>query len=160
MNKKIIITLAAGIIVLGLVIGLIFCPFKKPKTMTRSQIAEYRQRLRDILNQTEGEYERPEDEYERLKALKELAKEVGAGYVHTKFVGSDTVKIGSQTVTTTYQNPISEAEIVLNINNALQTEMMIDICEIAARNYHIAAIATLAASFSAFVAWRATYVKK
>lgn len=148
MNKETIIILAAVIIVLGLVIviGLIFRPFKKPKTMTRAEIATYRQKLRNILN-TE------KDEKKRLEALKELAKEVGAGYVHTQIASTTTKKTASGSETSIYQNPISESELVLNINNALQTETMIDVCKTASRNFWFTMFAALAAILSALAAW-------
>jgi hypothetical protein len=116
------------------------------------KFAEYRQELCTILNN--------ENESQRYEELKLLAKKVGAGYVNTKVVCSDTRKIGTATVTDIRQNPISESELVLNINNALQTEMMIDMCNTAARNFWLALIASIAAAMSAFAAWRAIVIKK
>lgn len=114
--------------------------------MTHKEIAVYRQELCCILNTIK-------DEGERLEALKEFAKKVGAGYVHTTIACSDTIKEGTKTTTTTWQNPISESELVLNINNALQTETMIEVCKTAARNYKIAIAAAIAAVLSALAAW-------
>lgn len=119
--------------------------------MTRKEIAEYRQRLHKILN--------IEDENQRLGELKQLAKEVGAGYEHTEIATATTTTTttGNETRhdTTTYSNPISESELVLNINNALQTEIMIDMCKTATKNYRIAFVAVIAAAFSALAAWSA-----
>jgi hypothetical protein len=112
--------------------------------MTRKEIAGYRQKLRNILNK--------DDDEERLNELEQLAKEVGAGYVNTKIAGTSTVPDGNGTLTTIHQNPISESELVLNINNALQTETMIDLCKTAARNFWIAVVAVLIAFVSALAA--------
>lgn len=114
--------------------------------MTREKISKYRQKLRDILND--------EDEKERLEKLKKLAKEVGAGYVHTEIAPTTTtVPDGNGHLTTTCNNPISisESELVLNINNALQTETMIDMCNTAAKNYKIAVYSAIAAWIAVFV---------
>lgn len=119
--------------------------------MKRKEIAVYRQRLREILNIG--------DENQRLGELKQLAKDVGAGYEHNEIVAATvtTTHTGSGTSheTRTHGNSISESELVLNINNALQTEMMIDMCKTATRNYLIAFIAAIAAVFSALAAWSA-----
>jgi len=116
--------------------------------MTREKIAEYRQKLRDILND--------EDEKKRLENLKKLAKEVGAGYVHTEIAPTTTtVPDGNGILTTIHQNPISisESELVLNINNALQTETMIDMCRIANRKFWISIVVAIIAFLSALAAW-------
>ena len=115
--------------------------------MTREKISEYRQKLRTILNK---------DEEQRFEELKQLAKEVGAGYVHTEIAPTTTtVPDGNGFLTTTHQNPISisESELVLNINNALQTETMIDVCKTAARNFWVTMLAAMAAVLSALAAW-------
>jgi hypothetical protein len=114
--------------------------------MTRKKIAEYRQKLRDILKNEE-------DESKRFEALKDLAKEVGAGYVRTEIAGTSTIPDGKGTLTTIHQNTISESELILNINNALQTEAMIDMCKDAARKFWVAIIATIIALISALAAW-------
>jgi len=130
----------------------------KDKIMTREKIAEYRQNLHTILN--------TDNEKQRYKDLEQLAKEVGAGYVNTKIVCSDTRKEGTATITNIRQNPISESELVLNINNALQTETMINMCNIAAGNFKAAMtsartsfVSALVAMVSALAAWTAI-VKK
>ncbi|MBA7673315.1 hypothetical protein ES703_81510 [subsurface metagenome] len=112
--------------------------------MTRKEIQECRQRLREILKNT--------DEKKRLDNIKELAREVGASTAHTKIVGATTSQRGTMTVTEIYQNPISESELVQNINFALQAETMIDMCNTASRNFWIAVVAAIAAVVSALVA--------
>ena len=104
--------------------------------MTRKKITEYRQKLRTILNK---------DESQRFEELKQLAKEVGAGYVNTKIAGTSTIPDGKGTLTTIHQNLISESELVLNINNALQTETMIVMSKTATENFWIALVAAIAA---------------
>ena len=113
--------------------------------MTREEIAGYRQRLRNILNK--------EDTDQRLGELEQLAKEVGAGYVHTEIAATITTETAKEKETSILQNPISESELVLNINNALQTETMIDMCKTASRNYWITLVAAIAAVLSALAAW-------
>jgi hypothetical protein len=123
--------------------------------VTREEIAVYRQRLREILN--------IKDEVKRLGELKQLSKEVGAGYKHTEIAAVITTPVttetkkGSETVLhrSAYQKTISESELVLNINNALQTETMIDMCKTASRNYWIFFVTAIAAIFSALAAWSA-----
>jgi len=111
--------------------------------MTREKISEYRQKLRTVLNKDDGQ---------RLEELKQLAKEVGAGYVRTEIAGKSTTPDGRGNLTTIYENPISESELVLNINNALQTETMIDMCKIASRKFWIAVVAAIIAVVAAIAA--------
>lgn len=118
----------------------------KGETMTHKEIAEYRQELRNILVKDNGT---------RMKELIKLAKKVGAGYVHTEIAATTTIKTETGSQTTIHQNPISESELVLNINNALQTETMIDVCKTAARNFWITMVAAIAAVLSALAAWSA-----
>jgi len=121
--------------------------FLKGETMTRKEIAVYRQNLCTILA--------IEDEGQRLKKLEQLAKKVGAGYIHTEIAATTTIKTATGSETTIHQNPISESELVLNINNALQTETMIDVCKTAARSFWITMVAAIAAVLSALAAWSA-----
>ena len=116
----------------------------KDKIMTLEKIAEYRQNLHAILN--------TDDDKQRYKDLEQLAKEVGAGYVNTKIVDLITRKVGAGIETNKVQNPISEAELVLNINNALQTEIMINMCDINAGNFKVAMTSAKASCVSALVA--------
>lgn len=118
----------------------------------REDIAKHRQELQTILNK--------EDEKERYKDLKKLAKEVGAGYVNTKIAGISTNPHNKGLARPKYENHITESELVININNALQTETMIYMCNIAARNYHIAVWAAIAAAVSALAAWWANVKKR
>ncbi len=155
MKKTIIVSISA-LLFLGLFLSLSIGYNRmrrntKDKIMTREKISEYRQKLRTILNN--------KDDGQRLEELKQLAKKVGSGYVNTKIVCSDTRKVGSGTLTNIRQNPISESELVLNINNALQTETMIDMCNTAAKNFGIAVVAAIAAGLSALAAWAAVGVK-
>jgi hypothetical protein len=132
---------------------------KKGKTVKPKEIAIYRQRLRKILNIV--------DEDKRLVELKQLAKEVGAGYEHTEIAAATTIpvttrtKSGSETVfhTSAHQNTISESELVLNINNALQTETMIDMCRTATRDFWIALVSVIIAVLAMVAAWAAVIVK-
>jgi len=119
--------------------------------MTREEIAVYRQKLRNILKK-EG------NEGKRIKALEDLAKEVGAGYVHTEIAPTATIRQngkGSETITDRNPISISESELVLNIHQALQTEIMIDVCNTTARNFWITMVAAIAAVISALAAWAA-----
>ena len=114
----------------------------------RENIAKNRQELQAIL--------KTDNKEKRYNALIELAKEVGAGYVNTTIVG--VFKTHTPGELTIPQNPISESELVLNINNALQTETMIDVCKTAARNFWVAIIATIIALISVGVAIIATII--
>lgn len=119
----------------------------KDSTMTRKKIAEYREELRNILNT---------DAAGRLEKLEDLAKKVGAGFVHTKLLDPVVVeKTDTLTVINKPQNPISELELVQSINNALQTENMIDMCRIANRNFGISIGVVITAFLSALAAWAA-----
>lgn len=112
--------------------------------MKPTQIERYRQDLRNILNM--------EDASQRHQELVQLAREVGAGYVHSKTAVPVTTKVDKGTETIIYRDPISEAELVLNINNALQTETMINTCKIANRSWIVAVIAALISLVSIFMA--------
>lgn len=117
----------------------------KSNDRTLEDIAEYTQKLQTILN----------DEpiaKKRVEKLIELAKEVGAGYVNTKIVDSNSRKVGPGIETNIYKNSISEAELSLNIHSALQTKTMIYMCNIAAKNFQIAKRVAFAAIVSAFAA--------
>ena len=123
--------------------------------MKRKEIAEYRQRLNKILNM--------EDQGTRVGELKRLAKEVGAGYEHTEIAAvtattTHTTWSGTLHETTTHENSISESELVLNINNALQTETMIDMCNTASRNFWIALTSAIIALLAMVAAWAAVLV--
>ena len=95
--------------------------------MKRKDLERYRQELIEILKKPESE---------RRGFLEKLAIKVGASLV---------TKYGIE-----YAN---EGEIVHNIEQALRTETMIDMCKIANRNFVIALIATVIALGSAAAAW-------
>ena len=103
-----------------------------------------------------------EDEDKRISELKRLAKEVGAGYEHTEIVAATTTTThtGSGTLheTRTHGNSISESELVLNINNALQTETMINMSKTAAKNFWIALVSVIIALLAMVAAWGAVLV--
>ena len=140
-----------AIIAVLLIIVLLLLP-STGDDQRREDIAKNRQELQEILKN--------DTEKERYKALKELAKKVGAGYVNTKLVGVSKTPVGNGFAVKNLQSSITESELVLNINNALQTETMIDMCNISAGNYKIAGWATMAAAFSAFAAWWPTICKR
>ncbi len=75
------------------------------------------------------------DESKRVKALKELARKVGAGSEHTE-IGTP-VRIDPHTVTTP-QTQISESELAQNILNALQTRASLSGSKAAAKSNKIA----------------------
>ncbi len=135
------------IIVLLLLLVLFISPLTLIGDNQREKTAGYRQELCTILNN--------EDDDQRYEELKQLAKKVGAGYVNTKLVGVSKTPIGNGVEVRNLQSSITESELVLNINNALQTEMMIDMCNTAARNFWIAVIASIIAMVSALAAWTA-----
>ncbi len=95
--------------------------------MTREEIEDRRKDLLDILQK------RPEDQNQPLRDL--------------------AVKVGAQ------QPNASGVEfrdmIVNNINHALQTASMIDMCKTSAKNYKIAITAAIIALLSALAAWAA-----
>jgi hypothetical protein len=138
-----------AIIAVLLIIVLLLLP-STGDDQRREDIAKNRQELQDILKN--------DNEKERYEDLKELAKKVGAGYVNTTIVGA--FKTFTPGLIDKPQNPISESELATNINNALQTESMIYMCNISAGNYKIAGWATMAAAFSAFAAWWPTICKR
>jgi hypothetical protein len=123
---------------------------ERRKAVKRKETAEYRQRLREILN--------VEDEDKRISELKRLAKDVGAGYEHNEIVAATVTTTGTLQERRTYGNSISESELVLNINNALQTETMIDMCNTASRNFWIALTSVIIALLAMVAAWAAVLV--
>jgi len=95
--------------------------------MKRKDIERHRQKLIEILKKPE---------LERAVPLQKLAIEVGASLVKKDYIGR-----------------ADEGEIVHNIEQALRTETMIDMCKIANRNFVIALIATVIALGSAAATW-------
>jgi hypothetical protein len=106
--------------------------------MKLSEIKKYRQDLRNIVK---IKYEK-----QRRQELAQLAIDVGAGSVHSKIVG--TTQTADSIINTIDQ--ISETELVLNINDALQTETMINALKTASLSWIVAAIA-LFISFGSFI---------
>ncbi len=90
-----------------------------------------------------------EDARIRLEKLQELAKKVGAST--TRMVS--TTNQSGIVVGTMLSNKITETEIVQNIEQALQTASMFDMCRTAARNFWFTMLAALAAFLSALAAW-------
>ena len=104
--------------------------------MTLKEIDAKKEKLKQILRQ--------DDEVTRLKELKTLAKEVGASAA--RFQG---------TLSENYQSPnvITEEELVHNIHEVFQTETMIEMSRIAARNFWIAVIASMVAVVSVLISF-------
>jgi hypothetical protein len=107
--------------------------------MKMSEIKKYRQDLRNIV--------KIKYENQRRQELAQLAIDVGAGSVHTKIAG--TPQTADSTTNTLDQ--ISETELVLNINDALQTETMISALKTANLSWIVAVIAAVIASVSVAV---------
>jgi hypothetical protein len=85
----------------------------------------------------------------KINRLKNLAKKVGAGTEHTE--NEFPIPVGKGY--SIRPNPISESELVQNIQQALQTLTMIDMCNVATKNYRIAMLSMAVAVISALVAW-------
>lgn len=148
MNHLILLVVIA--IIIGVVI-LLCCCWISSDTISLKEIKEHRQELVDI--------QKNPNETERKEALKELAKTVGAGTVHTKIAGITTTPVGKGNAIRTHQNPISESELIQNINDSLQTATMVEMCRVSGNNYIISVLATLAAFLSALAAWKIIYCK-
>ncbi len=108
--------------------------------MTRKEIEQKKKEKVEIL--------KLEDRRARLEKLKKLAKEVGASTTRTVA----TTHQSGMVTGTGFSNEITETEIVQNIEVALQTATMIDMCNTASRNFWIAVVAAIAAVVSALVA--------
>ena len=104
--------------------------------MKTSEIKKYRQ---DLCNIVKIKYEN-----QRRQELVQLAIDVGAGSVHTVIAG--TPQAADSTTSTIDQ--ISETELVININDALQTETMISALKTANLSWIIAVIAIVIALVS------------
>lgn len=135
-----------SIIVIALIIIAIYILFQdmymSEGAMTREEINSAMQELTKITDSNDSEPE-------RISKLKILAKRVGAGTINTRIVGSTEYKGALHRP----QTPIQEAELVQNINQALQTHMMMDSCKTANKQYKIAVLAAIVAVFSTFIAW-------
>jgi len=139
--SKIIIFSAVIIILIVCVIAYIHIEIKEEGIMTSAEIKKARLKLIKITDSNDIESEK------KLK-LKSLAKEIGAGTIHTEQVEA-TVYNGSLHKPL---NTISESELVQNIHQALQTAMTLNMCKIANKNYKCAIIASIAAMLGASTA--------
>ena len=111
--------------------------------MKLSEIKKYRQDLRNIV--------KIKYENQRRQELLQLAIDVGAGLAYSKVAGTYQTKDkmgGAETHTVSTE--ISEAELVMYINNTLQTETMINALKTASLSWIVAVIA-LFISFGSFV---------
>jgi len=103
--------------------------------MTLKEIDAKKNGLIEILQKTDNEVT-------RLEKLKRLAREVGASW--SRFEGKLSEQYQSE-------NKITEGEIVHNIQDALKTETMIEMCRISDRNLWIAVGASIFAFISALI---------
>jgi len=114
--------------------------------MTREEIKKKRKELINLLTE--------ENAGTRLEKLQQLAREIGASGMRMglpPIVSDDRIPMA--------QNLITETEIVHNIEQALQTWTMINMCKTASRNFWIAIIASLIAFLSMLAAWVAVLSK-
>ena len=148
MSKKIIFSIVI-IIVIVCVIAYLHVEIKEEGIMTSAEIKMARLRLIEITDSNDLEPK-------RKQKLKKLAKEIGAGTIHTEQV-EGTVYNGS--LERPY-NTISESELVQNIHQALQTAMTLNMCKIANKNYKYAILASIAAMLSASTALYVSGKKK
>jgi len=110
--------------------------------MTHEEIETYRQELRGILEKHEA---KTLNDADTMKALRELAKKVGASTQRVFF--NNTVS-GTKPVC----NDAAIPELAYNIHQALQTASMINACQTAAKNHEIAVKAQKGARFSQGIA--------
>lgn len=143
-SKRMFIT--QRIVVIALIIIAIYILFQdmymSEGAMTREEINSAMQELTQITDSNDSEPE-------RISKLTKLAKRVGAGTINTRIAESTEYK----GVLHRPQTPIQEAELVQNINQALQTHMMVDSCKTANKQYKIAVLAAIVAVFSTLIAW-------
>ena len=108
--------------------------------MANKEIENHKQKLIEILANDESA--------QRLNDLKKLAKIIGACVTRMRAETTpEGLSIGPSS------NIITETEIVHNIQVALQTATMINMCKTSSRNFWIALIATIVAMISAVAAW-------
>jgi hypothetical protein len=117
--------------------------------MRHKEIEKKRKELTEILAQENAE--------KRWERLQKLAREVGASVTR---MGKTPIhqNIDGRICYTT-SNEITETEIVHNIQFALQTETMIEVCRTSAKNFWVALVATVIALLAMFAAWAAVVVK-
>jgi len=116
--------------------------------MTQEQIEKKKKELDDILKGA--------DAAARFKKLETLAKEVGASVTRMEKVqkGHDAARVYYEE-----QNTITETEIVHNIQESLQTHVMINMGKTAARNFWIAVISAATALLAMSAAWAAVVAR-
>ena len=115
--------------------------------MKRKEIEKKKRDLDEILKEKNAGV--------RLKKLKALAREVGASVIRM-----EPLQMRNDMGVTYYVNRdiITESEIVHNIQFALQTETMVDMCKTASRNFWIALAAMLIAGLAMLAAWAGVIV--
>jgi hypothetical protein len=122
--------------------------------MKRKEIEKKKVELNKILKEPDTEKE--PDTGARRKKLEALAKEVGASVTRMGKVLVKQGRAGEQEYRE--ENQITESEIVHNIQESLQTHVMIDMCNTAARNFWITLVAMLIAVFAMLAAWTGVVV--
>ncbi|MGA2070704.1 MAG: hypothetical protein ABSG97_05085 [Sedimentisphaerales bacterium] len=111
--------------------------------MKREEIEQKKIKLDEILKM--------EDARVRLEKLVALAKEVGASVTRMENVQTGETPVIGPAYLYELRNVITEAEIVHNIQESLQTHVMIDMCNTAARNWETARASARAAQISVIV---------
>ena len=104
--------------------------------MTHKEIEGYRKEKTEILKTKEPE---------KRQRLLDLARKVGASTTNWARIGGE--------------NDATESQLVDNIERALQTATMIDMCKTSAKNYKIAITASIIALLSALAAWAAVLIR-
>jgi hypothetical protein len=117
--------------------------------MTREEIEKKRKELTNILIE--------EDAEKRLEKLQQLAKEVGASITRMEKVEIQRDSRGAVRYQTS--NEITETEIVHNIQVALETWTMVDVCKTSARNCKVSLSATVIAFLAMLAAWVAVWFR-
>jgi hypothetical protein len=118
---------------------------EKGQTMTRKEVEKKKKELTEILKE--------ENDGVRLERLQKLAKEVGASVTRMEKIQVRHEFTTSGQIIYKPSNEITEMEIVHNIQVALQTETMIDMCKTASRNFIIALAASAIALLSTIATW-------
>lgn len=103
--------------------------------MTHKEIEDWPQELAEILKKQEPE---------KRRKLLAFAKQVGASQ-------SNWARIGGESDAT-------ESQLVDNIQRAIQTVSIVNMCRTAGNNYRIALIATIIAVLSMLATWAAVVV--
>ena len=113
--------------------------------MKNQEIGTYRQCVIKI--------QQEEDHDKRIGDLAALARKIGAGTQHTTSGGVTHSQEGNASVSIIHQIPISEQDLIQNINDSLRTEATVNMCKVASRNFWIAIFAAGIAFLSAAGAW-------